>query len=285
MDSFTPEFIEKYQRIYESDPHSKVFAPLAEAYRKSGDIQKAYNICKKGVLQHPSFASGHVSMGRIYKDMKEYDKSLHHLRKAVQLAPENIQAHSIMADIFVKSRKPKDALHAFKQVLFLNPKDTKAKNSVKRLESLTADEFDSDTFQMGNLFDFDVLNSDGSVDSSERRPIRLTAAEKERAIERIASLIDVLLVRNELEKAQSTLEEALKKYGSHKELTYRQDMIGNHRERLSQENSIYQASPLNLQKNEAPAATAAVLLKKKISHLTILLHRFEAQKSVPFRFS
>jgi tetratricopeptide (TPR) repeat protein len=284
MDSFTPEFIEKYQRMYESDPLSKVFAPLAEAYRKSGDLQKAYTICKKGVQQHPSFASGHVSMARIYKDMKEYDKSLHHLRKAVQLAPENIQAHSLMAEIYVESRKPKDALNAFKQVLFLNPKDIKAKNSVKRLESLTADEFDSDTFQMGNLFDFDILNSDGTTDSSERRPIRLTAAEKEKTVERIASLIDVLLVRNEFEKAQKTLAEAINKYGAHKDLNSRQEMINNHNERLSQENSIYQSHPINSQNVETQTSNKTILTQKKINHLLVLLQRVEAQKSIPFSF-
>jgi tetratricopeptide (TPR) repeat protein len=284
MESFTPEFIEKYQRMYESDPLSKVFAPLAEAYRKSGDIQKAYNICKKGVIQHPSFASGHVSMGRIYKDMKEYDKSLHHLRKAIQLAPENIQAHNLMAEIFVASSKPKEALQSFKQVLLLNPKDTKAKNSVKRLESLTADEFDSDTFQMGNLFDFDLLNSDGTVESSASRPIRLTAAEKEQTVERIVSLIDVLLVRNEFEKAQTTLEEALKKYGSHRELAFRQEMINSHRARLSQENSTFQEEPVVTQKQEPPVSNKVAALKKKIKYLNLLLARVEAQKSVPFRF-
>jgi tetratricopeptide (TPR) repeat protein len=284
MNSFTPEFIEKYQRIHESDPKSKIFAPLAEAYRKAGEIQKAYNICKKGVIQHPSFASGHLSMARIYKDMKEHDKSLLHLRKAIQLAPENIQAHSLMADIFMTGRKPKEALHAFKQVLLLNPKDTKAKNSIKRLESLTADEFDSDTFQMGNLFDFDMLNSDGSVNSAELRPIRFTAAEKEQSIERIVSLIDVLLVRNELEKAQMTLEESLKKYGSHKELAYRQEMINNHKNRISQENAISENEPSIYKSKNAQTSNKKNIVQRKINLFNLLLQRVESQKSVPFSF-
>jgi tetratricopeptide (TPR) repeat protein len=285
MNSFTPEFIEKYQKLYESDPQSKVFAPLAEAYRKSGDTQKAYNICKKGVIQHPSFASGHVSMARIYKEMKEYDKSLHHLRKAIQLAPENIQAHNLMAEICVETRKPKEALNAFKQVLFLNPKDSKAKNSVKKLESLSADEFDSDTFQMGNLFDFDMLTGEGTGEPTENRPIRLTAAEKERAVERIVSLIDVLLVRNEILKAQNALEDALLKYGSHKDLAFRQQMINQQKERLASEEPAYQAPELKAQIPLPPAASKkAKILKNKLNYLTVFFHRVEAQKSMPFSY-
>lgn len=277
MSMFTPEFIEKYQKIYDSDPQSKVFAPLAEAYRKSGELNRAFQICKKGCIQHPLFASGHVCMSRIFRDLKQYDKALLHLRKATELAPENIQAHSIMAEIYIDSRKPKEALHAFKQVLLLNPKDEKAQKSIKKLESLTADEFDSDTFQLGNLFEF------------ETSPI--TFAEKEKAAERTATLVDAYLVRNEFEKAENTLIEAIKKYGNQKELAARMKLVEKQKNLLIEEDQKTLDPQYNPTHTPIPQSVQDLILlkkrkitRKKIEYLKALQRRVEDTKSTLFTF-
>ena len=41
--------LEKYLKEYQENPRSRVFAPLAEAYRKSGLIDEAIDICREGL--------------------------------------------------------------------------------------------------------------------------------------------------------------------------------------------------------------------------------------------
>ena len=40
--------IEKCQRLLDADPNSQIFAALAEAYRKKGELDLAFRICKNG---------------------------------------------------------------------------------------------------------------------------------------------------------------------------------------------------------------------------------------------
>jgi hypothetical protein len=42
-----PPYFREYLRRYEEDPTSRVFASLAEAYRKLGRLYDAISICRK----------------------------------------------------------------------------------------------------------------------------------------------------------------------------------------------------------------------------------------------
>jgi hypothetical protein len=81
-----------------------------------------------------------------------------------------------------------------------------------------------------------------------------------------------------------TLEESLKKYGSHKELAYRQEMINNHKNRISQENAISENEPSIYKSKNAQTSNKKNIVQRKINLFNLLLQRVESQKSVPFSF-
>ena len=56
--------IEKYKRA----PDSRLFAPLADAYRKNGEVDMAIEILEKGIERIPDYASAHVILGKCYND-------------------------------------------------------------------------------------------------------------------------------------------------------------------------------------------------------------------------
>ena len=45
MNPVNPEFVERFQIMYQKDPNSRVFAPLAECYRKMGLLDEALRLC------------------------------------------------------------------------------------------------------------------------------------------------------------------------------------------------------------------------------------------------
>lgn len=218
--------IEKYQLILEKDPNSQVFAPLAEAYREMGMLQEAQKTIINGLQRHPQFVSGLVTYGKIMRDSGEFRKALDALNKAVVLAPENILAQQILGEIHLANKNPKEALKAFKMVLFLNPNSKSAQKSVQKLESITADEYDDEVFAMTKLPEVNLSSAPSSAALSPREraqelitPTAPTSPSK--AMERMLSLIDAFIVRNDLEKAHALLKDTRIEFGDHPEIQRR----------------------------------------------------------------
>src|ERR1022692_4557729 len=95
------DFIERFQLIYQKDPNSKVFAPLAEAYRKMGFLKIAHEISLRGVKLHPQFPSGRLALAKILVDLGKTEEAIPELRATTELSPENITAHALLADSFM----------------------------------------------------------------------------------------------------------------------------------------------------------------------------------------
>ncbi|AHZ85000.1 hypothetical protein Bb109J_c2307 [Bdellovibrio bacteriovorus] len=218
--------IEKYQSLLEKDPNSQVFAPLAEAYREMGMLQEARKTVTAGVQRHPQFVGGLVTYAKVLRDLGELSKALETLKKATSLSSENILAHQLMAEVHLAQKNPKDALKSFKMVLFLNPNSKSAQKAVQKLESLTADEYDEDVFAMTKLPE---VNLESSATPTGREPdfgieevvIRPTPVTTNKALERMLSLIDAFIVRNDLEKAHALLKDTRLEFGDHPEIQRR----------------------------------------------------------------
>lgn len=223
--------IEKYQNILAKDPTSQVFAPLAEAYREMGMLKEALQIVTAGVQRHPQFVGGLVTYAKVLRDAGQLGRALEALKKATTLAPENILAHQLLAETHLASKNAKEALKAFKMVLFLNPNSQSAQKAVQKLESLTADEYDDDVFSMTKL---PQVNLDSPPEShqgmqlTENAPAIPTIEEfkpapvpKNKALERMLSLIDAFIVRNDLEKANALLKDTRVEYGDNPEIERR----------------------------------------------------------------
>lgn len=224
MDDVSPEFIERYQLIYEKNPKSKIFAPLSEAYRKMGLLKEALEVAESGVSLHPDFAGGHVALGRIFIDQENWIEAARQFRTATELSPENILAQSTLAELLLRLKDPKGALKAFKMLLFLQPDNVKAQNAVKKLESLTADEYEADLFAMQPLKEAVRQRENAAIPliplAEPTAGLSLDSTEL-KTLERIISLADAFLVRNDLDQARQVLAEAERQFGQHDEIIKR----------------------------------------------------------------
>jgi len=70
-------------------PRSPAFARVANEYLKSGSINRAKQICLKGLEIFPSYAVGHVMLAKCLAAEKDYTSALEHLRKAVRFVPDS----------------------------------------------------------------------------------------------------------------------------------------------------------------------------------------------------
>lgn len=228
-----PSSIEKFQALLKKDPNSQAFAPLAEAYREMKMLPEAEKIVRDGMKRHPNFVSGLVTFAKILRDQKRYAEALPAAKKATQLASENLLAHQLCGELHLALNQPKDALKSFKMVLFLNPQSPIAKKAIQKLESLTADEYEDEVFEMGRIHPLQAENQEEEIfiSSSENanKATSVTAkalspattTSNARALERMLSLIDAFIVRHDLDKAHLLLRDSQVEFGDHPEIERR----------------------------------------------------------------
>lgn len=283
--------VQKYQMMLGKDPNSQVFAPLAEAYREMGQMAEAEVTARQGVQRHPNFPGGLVTLGKILRDQQKLEEALIYLQKVTQIAPENILSHLLSAEIFLQLKNGKEALRCFKMVLLFNPKHEKAQAAVRKLESLTADEYEEELFQMTRLRAMPA-HSQGEMKSardskkSEEESVvtrishlRLQEGletpleiRNQKAVERLLSLVDAFIVRNDLDRAKALLMEAEKEFGISAEIQKRLDLL---QANASHEEEI--ATPL-----EPLEKRSEKIREKKIFFLNQLLHQIEQRRTMGF---
>src|ERR1035438_2945116 len=130
-DPTTSEITELKKKL-EENSESLVFAPLADAYRKQGNLEEAYNICKKGLEKHPNYTSARVVLGRIYQAQGKKEQAATEFRKVLETDPENLMAHSLLGAIFVESGDHQSAIEEYQKILTLNPDDDETQEALKQ---------------------------------------------------------------------------------------------------------------------------------------------------------
>jgi len=96
VDVVDPTEIERYLRIYQENPDSRVFAPLADLYRRLGKLDEAEDICREGLRRHPYYAGGKVALAHILLDRGEMESAVSEADAVVSSYPDNLLARKIL---------------------------------------------------------------------------------------------------------------------------------------------------------------------------------------------
>jgi tetratricopeptide (TPR) repeat protein len=124
-----------YLRKYQEEPSSRVFAPLAEAYRKAGLLNEAIEIARDGIRIHPHFIGGRVALGRALFDKGEYAQVVKELEPVILDAPDNLVAQKLLAESYLILGRVAQALSAYKVLLFFMPEDKEIAELVQEIET------------------------------------------------------------------------------------------------------------------------------------------------------
>ena len=127
--------IVKYERALAEDPRSRAFAPLAEAYRKVGLIDKAFEVLKKGIRYNPDYIMGYLSLSQCYFEKGEFALAYTTLRPLSAKNRDNLKLQNLYGEVCVETGNFEEALDTFKYLLFINPKNNEISHKVQELES------------------------------------------------------------------------------------------------------------------------------------------------------
>lgn len=261
MSKISAETLAEYQQTLKKDPASKVFAPLADAYRELGQWGEAELLARNGIKRHPDYVGGYLVLARILLATRRAADAEPVLKKAVELSPENLLVYQLLGQAFVALKRPQDALKAHKMVLFLNPLSEKSRHAVEKLESLSAADYEDEIFEMRPLQSAAATVGGGNFvkpPAEDRAPGAEKAAAKiaePAELDRSLSLIDALIVRNDLDRAKTKLIELSEQFPDSPQVKKRWTYF----EDDSQEEEIETLRPILSREKQIVAKKKAVL--------------------------
>ena len=121
-----------------SENARRYFAPLANEYRKAGDLARAIEICRAHLPQQPGHMSGHVVYGQALYESRQLEEAKSVFEAALGLDPENLIALRHLGDIARDSGDPDTARTWYTRVLDADPRNDEVAGMLAELDALPA---------------------------------------------------------------------------------------------------------------------------------------------------
>lgn len=126
--------IEKLKVRVERDPHSRLFLPLAEEYRKAGMLDEAISVLLRGLERHPNYTSARTALGKMYLEKNMIDEAKKEFEEVITAIPDNLFAHKKLAEIYRDLGEIDKAIAEYKAVIKINPLDEEARSFIEGAE-------------------------------------------------------------------------------------------------------------------------------------------------------
>ncbi|HEY7395950.1 MAG TPA: tetratricopeptide repeat protein, partial [Gemmatimonadaceae bacterium] len=114
--------IDELRKKFDENPR-RYFAPLANEYRKAGELEQAISICREYLPQQPGHMSGHIVYGQALFEKSRFDESRHVFETALSLDPENLIALRHLGDIARQAGDTRGARAWYQRVLEADPRN------------------------------------------------------------------------------------------------------------------------------------------------------------------
>ncbi len=129
--------IDELRKKFEENPR-RYFAPLANEYRKAGEVDQAIAICRDYLPQQPGHMSGHIVYGQALYETRHFEEAKTVFETALSLDPENLIALRHLGDIALIVGDSAGARTWYGRVLEADPRNEEIQAQLKSLDLLPA---------------------------------------------------------------------------------------------------------------------------------------------------
>ena len=129
--------IDELKKKFDENPR-RYFAPLANEYRKAGDLEQAIQLCRAYLPQQPGHMSGHIVFGQALFESGQFDESKGVFETALTLDPENLIALRHLGDIANQAGDPAGARQWYQRVLDADPRNEEIATQIATLDAASA---------------------------------------------------------------------------------------------------------------------------------------------------
>lgn len=131
----SPE-IEQLSEKLQADPKSRVFAQLADAYRKANLLDEAIDTAKKGLEVHPKYAIAHLVLGRCYLAKGMFALAREEFDLTIKNDPQNMVGYKLLGETYEKQNMYPDAIKYYQLVMDLEPGNAELAEKIESLKGL-----------------------------------------------------------------------------------------------------------------------------------------------------
>ena len=128
--------IDELRKKFDENPR-RYFAPLANEYRKAGDLEQAIFICQEYLPQQPGHMSGHIVYGQALYESGRDEEAKAVFETALSLDPENLIALRHLGDIARSAGDPVGARAWYQRVLDADPRNEEIIELLTSMDSAT----------------------------------------------------------------------------------------------------------------------------------------------------
>jgi tetratricopeptide (TPR) repeat protein len=134
MDKDTSEITKLTERI-SKDPKSKLFVPLAEEYKKAGDMEMSIHVLTEGLKNNPGYVTARSFLGKLLFEKGDLSGAQKEFEEVAKAIPDNLMAQRKLGDLYILQDRAADALKHYKIALSLNPRDQETASLVADVEA------------------------------------------------------------------------------------------------------------------------------------------------------
>jgi tetratricopeptide (TPR) repeat protein len=128
--------IAKLESRWRENPNGLTFAPLAEAYRKQKDLQRALDILFPGLEKHPDYIPANIVLGRCYWDLNDLSGAERAFTYVLGLDSENVIALKALADITERLVRYDESVRWLGALLVVDRSNDEAQAQLARVHEL-----------------------------------------------------------------------------------------------------------------------------------------------------
>jgi tetratricopeptide (TPR) repeat protein len=130
--------IEKLERKHAEHPEGRYFVPLANAYRKLGDVEHAENLLRDGLRRHPDYLSAHIVLGRCLADRSATREASDEFRYVLSFDPQNLIALRTLGELAAAEGRSAEAERWYEELLAVDPMNDEARRALESLRGAAA---------------------------------------------------------------------------------------------------------------------------------------------------
>jgi tetratricopeptide (TPR) repeat protein len=135
MNGVSESHLHRLQRAFEAAPDSRVFAPLADVYRRSGRLHEALALLQQGTARHPDYLSAYVLLAECHAELGRTDEAEALLSHVLAHDPENLVALRYRARRCIQRAAFAEARVLLQQLQRIDPYDARNKDLAAEMES------------------------------------------------------------------------------------------------------------------------------------------------------
>lgn len=121
------------------EERSRVFARLADTFRRSDHLEEAIELCHRGLVHHPDYVSGHIVLGQCYLDLGRLEEARDSFVRALSLDEDNILTLRSLGNILFQQGELEEAAGHYRRALRLDPRNRDLQELLREAQAQLAE--------------------------------------------------------------------------------------------------------------------------------------------------